>query len=100
VAKLAPDTERLAGSVAPKSKRFKANLGKARFVHQKAKVYIVYIDNIELPSSLDGWTDLHLVETFKLTRNLKLREIVAKELEKRIQLSHTNHTSVNDNKNC
>jgi hypothetical protein len=37
VAKLAPDTERLAGSVAPKSKRFKANLGKARFVHQKAR---------------------------------------------------------------
>lgn len=39
MAKLAPDTERLAGSVAPKSKRFKANLGKARFVHQKANVY-------------------------------------------------------------
>jgi hypothetical protein len=35
VAKLAPNTERLTGSVAPKRKRLKANLGKARFVHQK-----------------------------------------------------------------
>jgi hypothetical protein len=60
----------------------------------------VYIDNIELPSSLDGWADLHLLETFKLTRNLKLREIIAKELEKRIQLSHTNNTRVSDSKNC
>lgn len=39
MAKLAPDTERLAGSVAPKSKQIKAHLGKARFVHQKANVY-------------------------------------------------------------
>jgi hypothetical protein len=39
VAKLAPDTERLTGSVAPKSRQIKAHLGKARFVHQKADVY-------------------------------------------------------------
>lgn len=60
----------------------------------------MYTDNIDLPGSLDGWTDFHLIETFKLTSKPKLREMVAKELEKRIQLSHTNHTSVNDNKNC
>ena len=46
MAKLAPDTERLTGSVAPKSKRFKANLGKARFVHQKAKYIKAVIDNV------------------------------------------------------
>jgi len=38
----------------------------------------------ELPRSLEGWTELHLIETFKLTKNLDLREMVAKELEKRI----------------
>jgi len=104
VAKLAPDTERLAGSVAPKSKRFKANLGKARFVHQKANVYTntsinkyIYIstnitvtmhdnkDNVnDLPGSLEGWTDLHLIECFKLTKNKKLREMIAIELQKRL----------------
>lgn len=50
MAKLAPDTERLTGSVAPKSKRFKANLGKARFVHQKARhiilTVVMYIHSI------------------------------------------------------
>ncbi len=60
----------------------------------------MYIDNIELPSGLDGWTDLHLLETFKLTRNLKLREMIAKQLEKRIHVSHTNNTRVSDSKNC
>ena len=39
----------------------------------------------ELPRSLEGWTQLHLIETFKLTRNFALREMVAKELEKRLQ---------------
>lgn len=38
----------------------------------------------ELPKSLEGWTELHLIETFKLSRNTELREMVAKELEKRI----------------
>jgi hypothetical protein len=38
----------------------------------------------ELPNSLEGWTELNLVETFKLSRNPALREMVAKELEKRI----------------
>ena len=38
----------------------------------------------ELPYSLEGWTELHLIETFKLTKNLALREMVAKELEKRL----------------
>ena len=38
----------------------------------------------ELPYSLDGWTELHLVETFNLSKNLQLREMVAKELEKRL----------------
>lgn len=38
----------------------------------------------ELPNSLKGWTELHLIETFKLSRNPQLREMVAKELEKRI----------------
>jgi len=42
VAKLAPNTERLAGSVAPKSKQIKAHLGKARFVHQKANVVTIH----------------------------------------------------------
>lgn len=102
MAKLAPDTERLAGSVAPKSKRLKANLGKARFVHQKANVYTntnkyidisIYITVImhnnkddvnNLPGSLEGWTDLHLVECFKLTKNKKLREMIAIELQKRL----------------
>ena len=35
-AKSAPEHERLTGSVAPKGKQMKANLGWARFVHQKA----------------------------------------------------------------
>ena len=46
MAKLAPNTERLAGSVAPKSKQIKAYLGKARFVHQKADVYNKVIEYI------------------------------------------------------
>lgn len=60
----------------------------------------MYIDNIELPNGLDEWTDLHLLETFKLTRNLKLREMVAKQLEKRIHVLHDNNTRVSDSKNC
>ncbi len=43
------------------------------------------LDNVNnLPSNLEGWTDLHLVECFKLTKNKKLREMIAIELQKRI----------------
>ena len=38
----------------------------------------------ELPNSLTDWTNINLIETFKLTKNTKLREYVAKELERRI----------------
>ena len=43
-------------------------------------------DNKELalPTSLENWNELNLIETFKLTKRLDLREIIAKELEKRL----------------
>jgi hypothetical protein len=43
----------------------------------------------DLPNSLEGWTELYLVETFKLSKNPELRAMVAKELEKRIALKET-----------
>jgi hypothetical protein len=43
----------------------------------------MYTD-IQLPNSLTDWTNINLIETFKLTKNTKLREFVAKELERRI----------------
>ena len=39
-----------------------------------------------LPNSLEDWTDLHLIETFKLSKNPDIRAMVAKELERRIAL--------------
>jgi hypothetical protein len=38
-----------------------------------------------LPSNLKNWTELHLIETFKLTKRLDLREMIATELAKRIK---------------
>lgn len=37
-----------------------------------------------LPSSLENWTELNLIETFKLTKRLDLREMIAIELQKRL----------------
>ena len=39
----------------------------------------------DLPNSLIDWTNISLIETFKLTKNTRLREFVAKELERRIK---------------
>ena len=42
-------------------------------------------DNVnDLPGGLEDWTDIHLVECFKLTKNKKLREMIAIELQKRL----------------
>ena len=37
------------------------------------------------PSSLKEWTEIHLIETFKLTKRLDLREMIAIELADRIK---------------
>ena len=67
MAKLAPNTERLAGSVAPKSNQIKAHLGKARFVHQKANVYNKVIEYIQVLTrlSVEYQVELHLIGVVK-----------------------------------
>ena len=39
---------------------------------------------LELPKSLENWNELNLIETFKLTKRLDLRAMIAKELETRL----------------
>jgi hypothetical protein len=40
---------------------------------------------LPLPISLKDWTEIHLIESFKLTKRADLREIIATELAKRIK---------------
>lgn len=40
---------------------------------------------LPLPNSLKNWTELHLIESFKLTKRPDLREMIAFELIKRIE---------------
>jgi hypothetical protein len=40
---------------------------------------------LPLPSNLKDWTQINLIESFKLTNRADLREMIAIELNKRIE---------------
>ena len=44
---------------------------------------------LPLPISLKDWTEIHLIESFKLTKKADLREMIAIELTNRIENSKT-----------
>jgi len=65
--------------VAPKGRQMKANLGRLGSSTKRQMMI-----EQTLPSSLENWTELNLIETFKLTKRLDLREMIAIELQKRL----------------
>ena len=44
---------------------------------------------LPLPNSLKDWTEIHLIESFRLSKQANLREMIAIELSNRIENSKT-----------